>query len=344
MKRYSLYQQLLVLWLALCLPGHANAQAPSPVRAPEEFGYRHLVERVGADSVHLLVLSAPGEAQVRKPVLLWAQGSLPVPLVLYDNKGAYPVFPFHPKAVLKNCHLVIVSKPGIPLTANVEGKDPNQLFRTGTPPAYYCARNYLGYYVRRDEAVLRYLKRQPWVTSDHVLVGGHSEGSTIVAQLVAVPGLVSRGIYLSGSPLGRALTEVARDPFNPDTAAADVEQGFAKWQRAVATPTQNDCIQGDSPLNTYSHGQSQLPALLGARVPLFIGYGTRDAAVVANDYLRIEAIRLQKTNLTFRAYVGREHNFFGFKDGQVNFDDFYWDHVGQDFLRWAGLLPAGSTP
>lgn len=344
MHRCPITPLLLVLCLALCRPSPTKAQAPGPVRTPESFGYRHLVMRVGADSVHLLVLSAPGEAQVRKPVLLWAQGSLPVPLVLYDNKGAYPVFPFHPKAVLKNCHLVIVSKPGIPLTANVEGKDPNQLFRTGTPPAYYCARNYLGYYVRRDEAVLRYLKRQPWVMANQVLIAGASEGSAIVAQLAAVPGLVSRGIYLSGSPLGRALTEVARNPFNPDTTAADVEQGFAKWQRAVADPTQNDCTQGDSPLNTYSHGQSQLPALLGARVPLFIGYGTRDAAVVANDYLRIEAIRLHKTNLTFRAYVGREHNFFGFKSGQVNFDDFYWDRVGQDFLRWAGLLPAGSTP
>jgi hypothetical protein len=63
----------------------------------------------------------------------------------------------------------------------------------------------------------------------------------------------------------------------------------------VPNPTQNDGIQGDSPLNTFSHGQSQLPALLGARVPLFIGYGTRDATVVANDYLRIEAIRLHKS-------------------------------------------------
>lgn len=344
MLRCPINQLLLAFCLALCLPSPTKAQAPGPVPTPESFGYRHLVVRVGADSVHLLVLSAPGEAQVRKPVLLWAQGSLPVPLVLYDNKGAYPVFPFHPKAVLKNCHLVIVSKPGIPLTANVEGKDPNQMFRTGTPPAYYCARNYLGYYVRRDEAVLRYLKRQPWVAANRVLIGGHSEGSALVARLAAVPGLVSRGIYLSGSPLGRALTEVARNAFNPDTTAADVEQGFAKWQRAVASPTQNDCTQGDSPKNTYSHGQSNLPYLLGARVPLFIGYGTRDDAAVANDYLRIEAIRLHKTNLTFRAYVGREHNFFGFKNGKVNFDDFYWDRVGQEFLLWAGLLPAGSMP
>lgn len=119
---------------------------------------------------------------------------------------------------------------------------------------------------------------------------------------------------------------MARDSFNPDTTAADVEQGFAKWERAVATPIQNEGMQGDSPPNTYSHGQLQLPALLGARVPLFIGYGTRDATVVTNDYLRIEAIQLQKPNLTFRAYIGRERNFFGFKDGkdgQVNFDGSY---------------------
>lgn len=345
MSRWPLYQLLLLtLWLAGGRPGHTKAQAPGPVRTPADFGYRHLVLRFGTDSVHLLVLSAPGEAQVRKPLLLWAQGSLPTPLVLYDHRGAHPVFPFHPRSVLKNCHLAIVSKPGIPLVADVEGRDPNQLFRTGTPPAYYCARNYLEYYVRRDEAVVRYLKRQPWVDKNQVLIGGHSEGSEIVARLAAVPGLVSRGTYLSGSPLGRALTEVARDPLAPDTAAAEAEQGFAKWQRAVANPTQNECTPGDSNQNVYSHGQSELPWLLAARVPLFIGYGTRDAAVVANDYLRLEAIRLHKTNLTFRAYVGREHNFFGFKAGQVNYDDFYWDRVGQDFLRWAGLLPAAPAP
>lgn len=335
-------------WLLLTWLGWLSATAqPSTTpagRTPESFGYRHIVTRFGRDSVDILVLSAPGEAQVRKPLLLWAQGSLPTPVILYDNRGAYPVFPFRPKAVLKNCHLVIISKPGVALVANVEGRDPNQLFRTNSPPPYYCARNYLQYYVARDAAVLRWLKKQAWVDKTQVLVGGHSEGSNVAAQLAAIPGLVSRAIYLSGSPLGRALTEVARDPTDPDTTAARyIEYGFAKWQRAVDHPTQNDCSAGDSNQNTYSHGQSELPALLGARVPLFIGYGTRDAAAVANDYLRLEAIRLHKTNLTFRAYAGREHNFFGFKDGQINYDDFYWEQVGNDFLHWAGLLPAGAT-
>ncbi len=50
-------------------------------------------------------------------------------------------------------------------------------------------------------------------------------------------------------------------------------------------------------------------------MPVFVGYGTLDKAVVADDYLRLETIRLHKTNFTFRDYSGREHNFFGVKNG-----------------------------
>ena len=320
------------------LPAFAQNR-PAP-RTPEAFGYRHLLLRFGQDSVDVLLLSEKGEEHVKKPLLLWAQGSLPTPLVLYDQKGAFPVFPFHPKAVLKYCHLAIIDKPGIPLVADVEGRNPNQLFREGTPPAYYCARNYLGYYVRRDEAVLRQLKKQPWVDDARVVVAGHSEGSAVVARLAAVPGLASRAVYLSGSPLGRELTEIARDP--ADSTGTGVEMEFAQWQHAVDHPDQNDCTPGDSDQNVYSHGHADLPFLLKARAPVFVGYGTRDAGAMANDYLRLEAIRLHKTTFTFRSYLRREHNFFGFKNGRVNYDDFYWDQVGNDFLRWAGLLPVAN--
>lgn len=60
-------------WIVLvsyCLgsPSQVGAQAAGPPRTPADFGYQHLLMRFGADSIHLLVLSAPGEAQVRKPL------------------------------------------------------------------------------------------------------------------------------------------------------------------------------------------------------------------------------------------------------------------------------------
>lgn len=332
-------QLFLLLGLLMGVRSLAFAQATTSPRQPESFGYRRLAVMFGRDSVQVLLLSKPGEEQLKKPLLLWEQGSLPMPLVLYDERGAYPVFPFHPKKVLESCHLAIISKPGLPLTADVTGQNPNVIFGQRQPPPYYCARNYLDYYVRRDEAVLRFLKKQPWVEAGRVVIGGHSQGSAVVAHLAAVPGLVSRAVYLSGNPLGRLMSMLAQDRQAADTAS--VARTFRRWQAVVADPARTDC-QGDDPRNTYGFAASEMPLLLRTRVPIFIGFGTLDRGVAGDDYLRLETIRQHLTNFTFKEYPGREHNFFGVKDGQINYDDFYWDQVGEDFLRWAGLWPAAK--
>ena len=310
------------------------AQTSTAPRPPEAFGYRRLVVMFGRDSVQVLLLLKPGEETRKKPLLLWEQGSLPTPLVLYDERGAYAVFPFHPKKVLESCHLAIISKPGLPLTFDVTGQNPNAIGQR-QPPPYYCARNYLDYYLRRDEAVLRFLKKQPWVEASRVVIGGHSQGTAVVAHLAAVPGLVSRAVYLSGNPLGRIMSMLALDRQAADTA--DVAGTFRRWQQVVADPTRADC-QGDDPRNTYGFAASEMPVLLRTRVPVFVGFGTLDRGVAGDDYLRLETIRQHRTNFTFREYPGREHNFFGVKNGQPDYDDFYWDQVGEDFLRWAGLF------
>jgi dienelactone hydrolase len=328
---------LLFLLLLGALSRPAAAQTtPAAPRPPEAFGYRRLVVMFGRDSVQVLLLSKPGEDTRKKPLLLWEQGSIPTPLVLYDEHGPYTPFGFHPKKVLESCHIAIISKPGIPLTFDVTNQDPNRIFRERQPPAYYCARNYLDYCVRRDEAVLRYLKKQPWVEASRVVIGGHSQGTSVVAHLAAVPGLVSRAVYLSGNPLGRNMSMLAQARQAADTTAAGWI--FRRWQTVVADPSIADC-KGDDPRNAYGFGTSEMPELLRTKVPVFVGFGTLDQGVAGDDYLRLETIRQHRTNFTFREYPGREHNFFGVKNGQPDYDDFYWDQVGEDFLRWAGLWP-----
>ena len=240
----------LMLGLVLGFDVPVAAQTLPVRRTPEAFGYRHLVVLFGKDSVDVLVQSKPGEEQVKKPLLLWCQGSLPRPLVLYDSIGPLRVFPFATRAGADSlaafCHLAIIGKPGIPLTGNLQDLvDASFVDKTTRlSPAYFCQRDYLGYYVRRNEAVVRYLKKQPWVDKTRVVVGGHSEGSSVAAHLAAVPHLLSRPVYLSGSQLGRELTKMALSPANIDsdgTVAADVKAAFGYWQQAVDHPMQNEC-------------------------------------------------------------------------------------------------------
>ena len=87
-----------ILLFLLLLPGlkrPAFAQTPAAApRPPEAFGYRRLTVLFGRDSVQVLLLSKPGEETQKKPLLLWEQGSIPTPLVLYDERGAFAAFPF----------------------------------------------------------------------------------------------------------------------------------------------------------------------------------------------------------------------------------------------------------
>ena len=55
-------------------------------KTPEDFGFRHLQTLYKGDVVDILIKSKKGEEQKKKPLLLFCQGSLPIPLLItYKN-------------------------------------------------------------------------------------------------------------------------------------------------------------------------------------------------------------------------------------------------------------------
>lgn len=321
---------LLLLLLASTLATQAQPKTPA------DFGYRHLRMRYQRDTVDLIVRSKKGEERKRKPIFLFVQGSTPQPVIMYDERGDFPMLPFELDTLLARYHFVEISKPGIPVVAHTKALTPGYAYldpKTGQVPLAYCQRNYLGYYVARNAAVLRYLTRQPWVQANDITAMGHSEGSNVVARLARHPGPLRRVVYLSGSPLGRMLTVIAGNRQDADSVGA--ENNFTYWKEVVASPKQNNCL-GDTHLlvSSLSSTQTPLDDFRHSKIPVFVGYGTRDRSALLEDYMRLEMIRAGKTNLTFRAYPELEHNFFGFTDGKLDQKKWNWDRVAREFFTW----------
>jgi hypothetical protein len=323
---------LLLLLPVLMYPGGPLA---AQTRPPQDFGYRYLQLVFQQDPVNILVLSQKGEEKKKKPLFFFIQGSLPIPLIIYDEQGVYGTFPFRTEDLLQHYHLAIVGKPFIPVVAQVNDVQENFTYTepaTGKFPVEYAERNNLDYYVARNLEVLAFLKQQPWVSSTQLVLCGHSEGSTIAAKLATRSPDITHLIYSGGNPLGRIMTILANARASED---AQAESDLLFWQYVVQNAESLDGSEGDTPKTTYQFSLPPLHNLLELEIPVLVTYGTKDAAAIFNDYLRVEVQRQQKQNFSFYPYAGLEHNYFGLTPaGEVDYNHYNWDTVANQWLEW----------
>jgi dienelactone hydrolase len=322
--------------LTILISGQLFAQNKKPV----DYGFRHLQTIYKNDTIDILIKSKKGEENKLKPIFLFCQGSQPQPLIKYDVQGMYGVFPFRTDSLELNYHIVIISKPYIPIIADAKTLNREMSFVdqiTGRFPKKYSDRNYLDYYVNRNISVINFLQKQPFVNSNKLVVAGHSEGSTIASKLALLCKKVTHLIYASGNPLGRIQSIINQNRTNEtDTDSTRyAESELEYWKQVVEHKNNLDDTYGDTYKATYSFSVPPIQYLEKLKIPVLVCYGTKDISMPFNDYLRAEMIRQNKTNFTFKAYIGLEHNFFPMTEtGQIDYDKFNWDKVANEWWKW----------
>lgn len=305
-------------------------------KVAEDFGYRHLMFKYQNDPVDVIIISKKGEERVAKPLLLFCQGNLPQPVIKYDEKGLYGTLPFDEAPFLEEFHIVLFSTPFIPVIANANklGKDFMYFrdFEKEIPPKGYMERNYLDYYVFRNNFILKQLFKERWVRTSKLVVAGHSEGSTIAAKMASLNKKITHLIYSGGNPYGRIVSMLASSRLSgrSDRKMTDY------WKAAVANCTTTNTESGESFKATYSFSASQRDNLLALPIPLLVTYGNKDSSSAYMDLFWIESIREKKKNITFIDYPELEYRFV-INTMPPDCEKHYWDDVAQDWLQWLSV-------
>ena len=306
-------------------------------KTAKDYGFTHLQFDYKSDKVDILIKSKKGEENKRKPLFFFCQGSLPKPLIKYDEKGAYGVFPFSPDSLAIKYHLVIVGKPYIPLIMDVKTLSRSFDFvdSTGHYPKQYSDRNLLDYYVDRDIEIIKFLQKQNWVSKKQLVLAGHSEGSTVAAKIASVSHLATHLIYASGNPMGRIMSIIQQDRATESDSVKSAENDIEYWQDVVKDKTKMDATSGDTNKATYEFSTPPIEYLEKLKIPVLVCYGTKDWCAPFVDFMRVDFIRKGKNNFRFNPYIGAEHNFFPLtKENKPNYDLFNWDKVANDWLKW----------
>jgi len=308
-------------------------------KVPEDFGFRHLQYKFQNDPVDVIVISKQGDERIVKPIFFFCQGSLPQPVIKYDENGLYGLLPFDENAFLEEFHVVIIGKPFIPIIANVNQLGENYTYykdneKNGTPKNY-IERNNLDYYVFRNNFILKQLAKERWVKNKKIVVAGHSEGSSVAAKMASLNKKITHLIYSGGNPYGRIMSMLAESRFNENDSNEDGSDTIGYWENVVANSRTTNSNGGDSYKTTYDFSLPQRDNLIKLDIPVLVVYGTKDWSVAYNDLFQIEIIREKKSNFTFKAYANLEHNFFPVKaDRKPDFEVYNWDKVAEDWLAW----------
>ncbi len=308
-------------------------------KTPEDFGYRYIPFTYQTDRVDILIKSKKGEENISKPIFFFCQGSLPQPLIKYEDKTVYGVFPFNPDSLSEKYHLVIVGKPYIPVIADIKTLSNNFMYvdSSGKFVKEYTERNLLSYYVGRNLSIIKYLQKQAWVSSTQLIVAGHSEGSTIAAKMASKSKKITHLIYSGGNPMGRIMSIIgqarANESYTDSTSAGEEEISY--WKEVVKNKTDMDGTHGDTHKATFEFSDPPITYLEKLKIPVLVTYGTKDWCAPFIDFIRVDFIRRNKQNFVFLPYPGTEHNFFPLgADNKPNYDIFNWDKVANDWLKW----------
>jgi pimeloyl-ACP methyl ester carboxylesterase len=303
------------------------------------------------DSIDFLLIN--DEIGTKKPVLLFCQGSHPMPLIISNDDGSIfipALSAFNYNQLARDYHLVIISMPKTPLDVNAKKLNSSNLVvqDTAIPNSWtkaFLDANYFENYVFRAKKVISYLAKQKWVDRKRISILGHSQGAKVAVGAALGNRNVFKVGFFSGNPYGRldqtfrVLRNSALTGKRPQAEVQnEINRYYKVWDDVVKHPNDRKEEYDFSNRNWISFEKSIMPSLLRLEMPLYVAYGTEDPKAIMCDMIPIEFTAAKKTNLTMKAYVGLEHNFREIdSDGVIHDDKIYWQEVIDEFAKWLKL-------
>ncbi|MDP2160175.1 MAG: hypothetical protein Q8K02_06815 [Flavobacterium sp.] len=304
------------------------------------------------DTVDFLLIDI--KTDETKPIFLFCQGSLPLPLFVQTaNENIWMIgggiTNFDIEKIKRNYHLIVISMPNTPVIVNEKNLNESYCYvpNPNEPNKFdlnYIKSDYLENYEKRVSTVLKFLRKQKWVDNSKLIVAGHSQGSKVATLISLNNKKVTHLGLFSANPFGRIdqniryyRKQAEKNQISWEVADKEIEELYELFRNS-----HNDKkVKEDINLLAWkSFSRPLLYDWLKIEIPTYLAYGTSDIASDMCDLVPLFYIQNAKTNLTFKRYLNVEHNFFEVDhQGKANYEKENWPHVMNDFLEWTMKKP-----
>ena len=309
------------------------------------FGYKSFAinnKKLGKILYHI---SAEGIDQ-KKPVILYLDGSGPYPLFQHMTRGTGTTVPLSVKELSKKYHLVLISKPGVPLADSV-----TMDAATGIPlyraPEEYTKRLSLEWRVEAANLVLKEIREKFAVDTSRIALLGISEGFQVGAKLLSVNKSVTHAMLLAGNGLNQLFDfiilnrmQAAAGKISREQAQQNIDSLYSDYKKIYAEPTATDKTWYGHSYKRWADFSNTIPLdnLMQTNIPVLVVAASEDenTTVLSADYIQLESIRKGKKNIDFKVYP-YTHSFsekVTDANGQTTHMKNHLSEVMKDTLDW----------
>lgn len=316
--------------------------------------YQHNTISTKSDTINYHIY-LKGKIEEKKKILIFFHGSGGNPLFMQTikidttkivengitkNKIEKSIFlntsvPFDLDRIPNDYVFVLISKKGVPFSADKEFYKPSQNFFKNES---------LDYRVWQGENVINDLIKK-WIKKPNkIVIIGHSEGSDVVAKL----GQKNKKVTHIGYWAGGANTQyydfalfiqkdVQSGKISQTEANKSLDSLFTDIKNIENDPNNTEKQWLENPYRRWSQfTEPSIDNLLKTNKPLFVAVAGKDESVPIESSLLIpiEFIRHKKDNLTFKIYPDYNHSFA--RPPKNEKEEWSWEfmNVFEDFMKW----------
>ncbi|WP_159038418.1 hypothetical protein [Brumimicrobium mesophilum] len=299
-----------------------------------------------SETIHFAI--ADTVLNIKKPLLLFCQGSLPVPLFMdVGNNRIVPMqlSNFDLDRMKKHYHVAVISMPKTPMIVKYEELS-DQFFYVGdsgskNPTTEFHLADYRENYIYRANEVIEYLSNKDFIDDSKLVVAGHSQGARVAVGIADENKHVTH-LGLFGYNYENRMAGILRK------IRGKAEGGEISWEEADKMQASQYAfykrVHNDDSLKIRPHltswrsfSKPSVEELASLKIPVYIANGSEDVGCANTDLIPLYFIEQGKTNYVVKRYPGLEHNFFPIIEGKPDHKNGEWKNVMNAFIEWSLL-------
>jgi hypothetical protein len=263
-----------------------------------------------------------------KPLLFIVSGTRGLPIMLVVQSGGKSIKlgtipPDQIKYFSDQFHVALLGKAGTPFcdTLRAEEINPMKNLEEYQPSAEYIKKCGMEWEVHASSIVIDSLYSMLPISGNKIIAVGFSEGGRLVSRLAAennnithLVSVISGGLNQFYSSIINRRMDAATGKITHQEAQAEIDTLFAVYEQIYSDPHNTERWYYGHPFKRWGSFCTDIPLehLVKLDIPIFFlnGSADRSTPILEADYVKLEFLRLGKTNLTYQVLPGVEHSLY----------------------------------